>query len=57
MTILKEQMLLLTCQKAPTMAADLADEYAWADVGEKEAILAGLEFERWLADCCDELLG
>jgi hypothetical protein len=34
----------------------LAGEFARAASAEKEEILAALEFERWLADSCQEVL-
>jgi len=37
--------------------AKLAGEFARAPSEEKEAILAGIEIERWLADSCREARG
>ena len=35
----------------------LATELVRAPPGEREDVLAALEFERWLADCAEEALG
>ena len=37
--------------------AHLAGEFAHAASAKKEVILAALEYERWLADSCRELVG
>ena len=37
-------------------AARLAGEFARAAAGDRELILAEMEFERWLAEGCDEAL-
>jgi len=39
--------------KAHREAAYLAGEFARAAEEEKERILAALEHERWLAECCE----
>ena len=57
MTQLKDQMLRLICRNARATLARLASELAGAASEEKEQILAGVEFERWLADTCAECLG
>ena len=50
----KDVMLDAVRRKAEAEAAYLAGEFARAASEEKEAILAALEFEQWLAQaCCD----
>ena len=39
--------------KAHREAAYLAGEFARAASEEKERILAALEYQRWLAECCE----
>jgi ABC-type Zn2+ transport system substrate-binding protein/surface adhesin len=56
MSKLKNHLLWLIHKNAARTAADLAGQYARAEPQEKEAILAGLEFERWLAECCQKCL-
>ena len=56
MNKLKKQILQLIQQKARRKVAALASEYVRAKPEEKEAIQAGIEFERWLADSCRECL-
>jgi len=56
MTKLKEQMLRLIEKGAAAKAADFASQLARAAPAKKEQILAGLEFERWLAEMCEECL-
>ena len=54
--IVKRQILRLIQARAEAEAADLAAEFVRATGEEREAILAGLEFERWLAETCRECL-
>ena len=56
MSELKDQMIRLIQYKAEQDAAELAGEFARAASEEKEAILAGLEFEKWLAEACLDAL-
>ena len=48
----KEILLRLVKLKAEQEAADLANEFVRSAQEEREAILAGLEFEKWLAESC-----
>lgn len=54
MTQTKDRILRRVQEKAAEEAEDLARELARAASEEKEAILAGLEFEQWLAESCRE---
>ena len=53
MNVLKKHILMIIRQKAADRAAALAREYTGANSGEKEAIAAGIDFERWLSQACD----
>ena len=57
MTELKDQILQFVRDNAARRAAKLAGEYVRARPEEREAILAGLDFERWLAEACQECIG
>ena len=53
----KDVLLLETFKRrAQREAMLLAGELLRAQAEEKEAIMAGLEFEAWLARSCDECL-
>ena len=56
MTKLKDQMVLAVTRNAADKVAKLAGEFAHAAPQEKEAIAAGIDFERWLAETCQECL-
>ncbi|MHC4728572.1 MAG: hypothetical protein ACYS17_15235 [Planctomycetota bacterium] len=56
MSKLKNQIIRLIQQKAHRKVAALAGEYVRAKPEEKEAIQAGIQIERWLADSCRECL-
>jgi hypothetical protein len=49
-------ILKALCKRAEREAARLAGEFARAAAEEKEAILAALEFEQWLAVSCQQCL-
>ena len=49
MNELKRQILRIIGQKAADRAAALSREYVHAKSEEREAIQAGIEFERWLS--------
>ena len=48
----KDAMLDAVRRKAEAEAAYLAGEFVRAAADEKEAILAALQFEQWLAQAC-----
>ena len=50
----KDVILKRIRNRAIEEAEHLAGEFARAASEEKEAILAGLEFEKWLAEACQE---
>lgn len=52
---IKDCMLRVIEAKASRRAAVLAGEFIHAGSEEKEDILAGIEFEQWLADSCREV--
>ena len=56
MTELKDQMLRLIQHDAARKASEFAGQFVRAAPEEKEAILAGIDFERWLAETCEECL-
>ena len=57
MNEVKDMILEALCKRAEREAARLADEFARAAAEDKEAILAALEFEQWLALSCEQCLG
>lgn len=52
----KDRVLRAIEAEARREVAHLAGEFARAASAEKEELLAALEFERWLADSCEEVL-
>ncbi len=52
----KDQQIREIEARAMREAEQLAGEFVRAASEEKEAILAGLEHERWLAECCRDAL-
>ena len=56
MTNLKDRMVQFVGQNAAARVAVLAGELVPATPDEKEAILAGMDFERWLAETCEQCL-
>ena len=52
----KDLILRKMRERALEEAEFLAGEFARAASEEKEAILAGLEFEKWLAEACLDAL-
>lgn len=52
MDTIEDVLLAAVERRAEREARHLAGEFARAASEEKEAILAGLEFERWLAEAC-----
>jgi len=54
---LKVQILRLLRQNSDNRAAKLSREYLGAKPGEKEAIMAGIRFEKWMSQVCDDCMG
>jgi hypothetical protein len=52
MSKLKDQIIRLIEQDAWARVAALARSYPLARGEEREEILAGIEFEQWMADTC-----
>jgi len=52
MSWMKDTMLEAARRRSEREAAYLAGEFARAASEEKEAFLAALEFERWMAQAC-----
>lgn len=50
---IKESLLEAICQRSEQEAACLAGEFARAASQDKEAILAALELEQWVAESCE----
>ena len=49
---LKDQIVRLIEQDARARVAAMASSYPHAKPEEREEIMAGIEFERWLAETC-----
>ena len=56
MVQIKDQIIRIIQTDAGARVASLATELVHSEPQEKEAILAGLEFEKWLEQCCRECL-
>ena len=56
MTKVRDQMLQVIRHNAAGKVAELSGELVRAPPEEKEAILAGLDFEKWLEQACRECL-
>ncbi len=56
MTELKNQIVRAVAHNANKKAAELTGEFVRAAPQEKEAILAGIDFEKWLAETSQECL-
>jgi hypothetical protein len=56
MATIKDQMIRIIQVNASKKAADLAGQFVRSKPEDKEAILAGLDFEQWLQQCCHECL-
>lgn len=54
MNTFKESMLRLLQQRSDNRAAMLSRQYLTAAPHEREAIMAGIEFEKWLSEVCDD---
>ena len=53
MNMLKRQMLKQVAQRAAARAAALSRHYMKAGPVDREAIVAGIRFERWLSQTCE----
>jgi len=53
---LKERILRLLQQNSNERAAKLSREYIRAAPEEKEAVIAGIDFEKWLSQICEDCL-
>jgi len=49
----KERILRILQQRSDERAARLSKEYLRARPEEKEAIIAGIEIEKWLSEACE----
>jgi len=56
MAMTKDQILRVIQNNAAQKAAAFAGQFVRSKPQDKEAILAGLDFERWLEQCCRECL-
>jgi hypothetical protein len=56
MTNLKDSIVRHVQQNSKMKIVDLTDEFINAAPEEKEAVLAGLDFEKWLKQTCQECL-
>jgi len=56
MNVLKRRILRIIDERAAARAAALSREYINAAPGEKEAIQAGIKFEKWLTQISQECL-
>ena len=54
---LKDRIIRLIEQGAAKKVSQLSGEYVRAKPGQKEAVAAGIEVERYLAESCQECLG
>ena len=52
----KDEIVHLIEQNAARKVSDLSSEYVRAKSGEKEALAAAIDTERWLAESCGECL-
>jgi len=57
MTMIKDQIIRIIQNNAGRKAANFAGQYVHSKPEEKEEILAGLDFERWLEQACQECRG
>ena len=54
--ILKDQLLQIIGHNSQRKAAKLVDEFIQAEDEEKEGLLASIEIEKWLSECCQSCL-
>ena len=53
MNTIKTQMLRQVAQRAAARAAALSRQYMKAGPEDREAIVAGIRFEKWLSETCE----
>ena len=53
---LKDQLLQIIGYHSQRKAAKLVDEFIRAEDEEKESLLAAIELEKWLSECCQSCL-
>ena len=56
MVQIKDQIIRIIQVDAGARVASLVTELVHSEPQEKEAILAGLEYEKWFEQCCRECL-
>jgi len=49
---IERRMAVAVATMARTQLVELADEYPYAESYEREELQAGIEFERWMLECC-----
>ena len=52
----KDEIVRLIEQNAARKVSDLSGDYVRAKSGQKEALAAAIDTERWLAESCEECL-
>ena len=52
----KDEIIRLIEQNAARKVSDLSGQYVRAKSGQKEALAAAIDTERWLAESCGECL-
>ena len=53
MNTIKRQMLRQVAQRAAARAAALSRQYMKANQQDRESIVAGINFEKWLSQTCE----
>ena len=53
MNVLKRQILRQIAQRAAARAAALSRQYMKANPQDRESVVAGIHFERWLSETCE----
>jgi len=53
MNVLKRQFLRQVGQRSAARAAALSRQYLKAEPENREAIMAGIDFERWMTKVCE----
>jgi len=52
MDVLKRQILRQAARRSAATAAALSRQYLKAEPEDREAIMAGIDFERWMTETC-----